>query len=168
MCADGYTHRKDRPIRRHVKALTCYEIGQQADYNYWLERLLIEAFVILSLLYPTDGYQHPRWACLWTPTNTINWRLQSWCQPCPMCAYGYTHRKGRPIRRHAEPRHAHSSVTHVRSMVSIKSLPFVPPSLSLSMNANDHSQLTSLSPDVKPCDNHAQCRAYTIPFIHSL
>jgi hypothetical protein len=29
-------------------------------------------------------------------------------------------------------------------------------------NANDHSQLTSLSPDVKPCDNHAQYRAHTI------
>jgi hypothetical protein len=45
---------------------------------------------------------------------------------------------------------------------SIESLPFVPPSLSLSMDANDHSQLTSLSPDVEPCDNHAQCRAHTI------
>jgi hypothetical protein len=43
----------------------------------------------------------------------------------------------------------------------IKSLPFVPPSLSLSMDANDHSQLTSLSPDVEPCDNHAQCRAHS-------
>jgi hypothetical protein len=30
------------------------------------------------------------------------------------------------------------------------------------MDANDHSQLTSLSPDVEPCDNHAQCRAHTI------
>jgi hypothetical protein len=29
-------------------------------------------------------------------------------------------------------------------------------------NANDHSQLTSLSPDVKPCDNHAQYRAHII------
>jgi hypothetical protein len=33
----------------------------QADYNHWLERLLIEASVIPSLLCPTDGYQHPRW-----------------------------------------------------------------------------------------------------------
>jgi hypothetical protein len=30
------------------------------------------------------------------------------------------------------------------------------------MDANDHSQLTSLSPDIKPCDNYAQCRAHTI------
>ena len=44
----------------NAKALTCYEIGQQADYNHRLERLLIEAFVIPSLLCPTDGYQHPR------------------------------------------------------------------------------------------------------------
>jgi len=43
-----------------IKALTCYEIGQQADYNYRLERLLIEASVIPPLLYPIDGYQHPR------------------------------------------------------------------------------------------------------------
>jgi len=35
-------------------------------------------------------------------------------------------------------------------------------------NANDHSQLTSLSPDVKPCDNHAQYRAYTTPNLDML
>jgi hypothetical protein len=35
--------------------------------------------------------------------------------------------------------------------------------VSLPPNANDHSQLTFLSPDVKSCDNHAQCRAYTTP-----
>ena len=34
MCAYGYTHRKGRPVRRHAKASTCYEIGQQADYNH--------------------------------------------------------------------------------------------------------------------------------------
>jgi hypothetical protein len=34
LCAYGYTHRKGKPVRRHVKVLTCYEIGQQADYNY--------------------------------------------------------------------------------------------------------------------------------------
>jgi len=45
----------------------------------------------------------------------------------------------------------------VRSM-DINILVGLPP------NANDHSQLTSLRPDVKPCDNHAQCRAYTIPY----
>jgi hypothetical protein len=56
MCAYGYTHRKGKPVRRHVKALTRYEIGQQADYNYRLERLLIEASVIPSLLCPIDGY----------------------------------------------------------------------------------------------------------------
>jgi hypothetical protein len=39
-----------------TKVLTCYEIGQQADYNYRLERLLIEASVIPSLLCPTDKY----------------------------------------------------------------------------------------------------------------
>jgi hypothetical protein len=39
-----------------TKALTCYEIGQQADYNHRLERLLIETSVIPSLLCPTDGY----------------------------------------------------------------------------------------------------------------
>jgi hypothetical protein len=43
-----------------VKVLTCYEIGQQADYNYRLERLLIEASVIPPLLCPIDGYQHSR------------------------------------------------------------------------------------------------------------
>jgi hypothetical protein len=42
----------------NAKALTCYEIGQQAEPQ--LERLLIEASVIPSLLCPTDGYQHPR------------------------------------------------------------------------------------------------------------
>ena len=45
----------------NIKALTRYEIGQQADCNHRLERLLIEASVIPSLLCPTDGYQHPRW-----------------------------------------------------------------------------------------------------------
>jgi hypothetical protein len=60
MCAYGYTHRKGKPVRRHAKALTRYEIGQQADYNHRLERLLIEASVTLSLLCPTDGYQHLR------------------------------------------------------------------------------------------------------------
>jgi hypothetical protein len=39
-----------------AKVLTRYEIGQQADYNYWLERLLIEASVTPSLLCPIDGY----------------------------------------------------------------------------------------------------------------
>jgi hypothetical protein len=39
-----------------VKALTRYEIGQQADCNYQLERLLIEASIIPSLLCPTDRY----------------------------------------------------------------------------------------------------------------
>jgi hypothetical protein len=34
MCANGYTHRKGRPVHRHAKVSTCYEIGQQADYNY--------------------------------------------------------------------------------------------------------------------------------------
>jgi hypothetical protein len=58
MCAYGYTHRKGKPVRRHAKALTCYEIGQQAEPQ--LERLLIEASVIPSLLCPIDGYQHPR------------------------------------------------------------------------------------------------------------
>jgi hypothetical protein len=58
MCAYGYTHRKGKPVRRHAKALTCYEIGQQAARH--LERKLIEASVILSLLCPTDGYQHLR------------------------------------------------------------------------------------------------------------
>jgi hypothetical protein len=43
-----------------IKALTRYEIGQQADYNYWLERLLIEISVTSSLLCPIDGYQHSR------------------------------------------------------------------------------------------------------------
>ena len=48
---------------RHIsKALTCYEIGQQADYNHWLERLLIEASVTPLLLCPIHGYQHPRWS----------------------------------------------------------------------------------------------------------
>jgi hypothetical protein len=64
MCAYGYTHRKGKPVRRHAKALTRYEIGQQADYNHRLERLLIEASVTPSLLCPIHGYQHPRWACL--------------------------------------------------------------------------------------------------------
>jgi hypothetical protein len=58
MCAYGYTHRKGKPIRRHAKALTRYEIGQQAEPQ--LERLLIEASVTPSLLCPIDGYQHPR------------------------------------------------------------------------------------------------------------
>jgi hypothetical protein len=49
-----------RTVRRHAKALTRYEIGQQADYNYRLERLLIEASVTPSLLCPIDGYQHSR------------------------------------------------------------------------------------------------------------
>jgi hypothetical protein len=62
MCAYGYTRRKGKPVRRHAKALTRYEIGQQADYNHRLERLLIEASVIPSLLCPIDGYQHPRWS----------------------------------------------------------------------------------------------------------
>jgi hypothetical protein len=44
----------------NAKALTRYEIGQQADDNYRLERLLIEASVTSSLLCPIDGYQHPR------------------------------------------------------------------------------------------------------------
>jgi hypothetical protein len=44
----------------NAKALIRYEIGQQADYNYRLERLLIEASVIPPLLCPTDEYQHPR------------------------------------------------------------------------------------------------------------
>jgi hypothetical protein len=45
---------------QHIsKALTRYEIGQQAD-NHRLERLLIEASVTPSLLCPIDGYQHPR------------------------------------------------------------------------------------------------------------
>jgi hypothetical protein len=133
MCAYGYTHRKDRPVRRYAKTLTCYEIGQQAEPQ--LERLLIEASVIPSLLYPTGRYQQS--------LNTLrNWsasRLQSligkptdrslchafvalsdrWISTpplglftnandnhIPMCAYGYTHRKGKPVRRHAEPRHA--------------------------------------------------------------
>jgi len=39
-----------------IKALTRYGIGQQADYNYWLERLLIEISVTSSLLCPIDGY----------------------------------------------------------------------------------------------------------------
>ena len=43
-----------------AKALTCYEIGQQADYNHRLERLLIKASVTPPLLCPIDGYQHPR------------------------------------------------------------------------------------------------------------
>jgi len=44
----------------NAKALTRYEIGQQADYNHRLESLLIEASVTPSLLCPIDGYQHPR------------------------------------------------------------------------------------------------------------
>jgi hypothetical protein len=39
-----------------AKALTRYEIGQQADCNYRLKRLLIEIFVIFSLLYSIDKY----------------------------------------------------------------------------------------------------------------
>src|SRR5271156_4067548 len=46
-----------KPIRRHSKISTCYEIGQQADHHQ-LERLLIEASVTSSLLCPINGYQH--------------------------------------------------------------------------------------------------------------
>jgi hypothetical protein len=34
MCAYGYIYKKDKSVRRYAKALTRYEIGQQADYNY--------------------------------------------------------------------------------------------------------------------------------------
>src|SRR5271156_4702041 len=46
-----------KPIRRHSKISTCYEIGQQADHHQ-LKRLLIEASVTSSLLCPINGYQH--------------------------------------------------------------------------------------------------------------
>jgi hypothetical protein len=74
MCAYGYTHRKGKPVRRYAKVLICYEIGQQADYNHRLERLLIEASVTFSLLCPIDGYQqYSRWDC--TNANDHNHTL---------------------------------------------------------------------------------------------
>src|SRR5258705_9248123 len=93
-----------------------------------------------------------------------------------MCAYGYTHRKGRPVRRHAKPRYAYyPQANHQMGCLLIEALSpryahcpqadhrqlerlLIEPchtfvalsdrwistsSLGLSMNANEHNQLTS-------------------------
>jgi hypothetical protein len=57
------------PMGMHIGMVSLYAGMPSLDTLYpqadrQLERLLIEASVVLSLLCPIDGYQHSRWACL--------------------------------------------------------------------------------------------------------
>ena len=113
------------------------------------------------LLCPIDGYQHPRWDCLWTPTITI-----------PLLLYptdGYQHNigtstelrfSGRQMVYHIaispKPRHAlktascppfgtptNRSLCH--TFVALSDPWISTSSLSLSMDANEHNPLTLLN-----------------------